>query len=104
MNIHLGDRLTSLISGNLIPNADLVKIKTLGITGGLGNRWQFKKGFTLGVDWFSLYIPLKTFMAEAPYVNSGASESGKNDVRKAIKIIKRIPTFSSLKLQLGLTF
>ncbi len=103
-SVHLGDRLTSLISNNLIPNVDLVTVKTLGFIGGLGNRWQFGSGWTLGVDWFSMYVPIKTLEAEAPYVSSTASESGKNDVRDVMDVIKRIPTFAVFKFQVGMSF
>lgn len=103
-SIHLGNRLTSLATGGLFPNIDLVTIKTLGLVLGLGNRWQLKSGWVLGVDWLSMYLPLKTIEAEAPYISSNASESSKNDVRDAMKVIKRVPTFAVFKFQVGMSF
>lgn len=103
-SIHLGNRLTSLASNSMIPNTDLVSIKTLGLVGGFGNRWQFDRGLTLGIDWFSIYVPMKTLEAEAPYISSNASDSGKNDVRDVMNVVKRIPTFAVFKFQIGLSF
>ncbi|MCO5142341.1 MAG: hypothetical protein M9962_04530 [Oligoflexia bacterium] len=103
-SIHLGDRLTSLVTGGYVPSVDLITIKTLGVTFGLGNRWQLASGWVLGADWLSIYIPLKTLEAEAPYISSNASESGKNDVRDVMKVIKRVPTFAVIKFQVGMSF
>jgi hypothetical protein len=102
--VSLGDRLTSLATNRFLPNLDLVKVKTLGIVGGLGNRWQFKSGWAIGVDWISMYLPLKTLEAEAPFISNTASESGKSDVKDVMDIIKRVPTLAILKLQVGISF
>lgn len=103
-SIHLGDRLTSLVSGGAIPNVDLVTLRSLGLIAGLGNRWQFEGGWTIGMDWFSIFVPVKNLEAEAPYVNSSASESGKKDVRDVMSVIQHVPTFAIFKFQVGYSF
>jgi hypothetical protein len=103
-SIHLGNSLTSLVSGSGVPNFDLVRVRSLGVLAGLGNRWQFESGWTIGLDWFSLYVPVIGLESEAPYLTSNASETGKEDVRDVMSVLQHFPTFALLKFQLGYSF
>ncbi|MES2963543.1 MAG: hypothetical protein V4760_06605, partial [Bdellovibrionota bacterium] len=38
-------------------SADLIKIRTLGLQVGLGNRWQMANGFMFGDDWLVVNVP-----------------------------------------------
>lgn len=83
---------------------NLLSVKSFGVTFGLGNRWQLRNGLSLGVDWFHLNIPLSVFEADADYLRSNADQDDKNEIDDVLNILKRVPTFSLLKLQVGYTF
>lgn len=83
---------------------NILRVRSIGVTVGLGNRWQLKNGVSLGVDWFHLNIPVNVFETDADYLNSDADPEDKEDVRDALDFLKRVPTFSFLKLQVGYTF
>lgn len=83
---------------------NILSVKSVGVTLGLGNRWQLKNGMSLGVDWFHLNIPVSVFETDADYLNSDADQQDKEDIRDVLDVLKRVPTFSFLKFQVGYTF
>lgn len=103
VEIYLGSEFLEGVT-DFDPKVDLVDIQTAGITWGLGNRWQFKSGFALGVDWFVINIPLVTLNKEAAYFSSSASQKDKDKVDDTMSTIAKFPTFSVIKFQIGGSF
>jgi hypothetical protein len=98
-----GQYLSSISSGNP-QDYNLLSVRSLGVTLGIGNRWQLKNGMSVGIDWIHLNIPVSVFKTEADYLSSDADQSDKNDIENVLDILKRVPTFALFKLQVGYTF
>lgn len=81
-----------------------VEASNLGLTGGLGNRWQLNNGITWGVDWIRINIPVLETNVDDNVLDDIASESDQEDVKKVIRTFNRIPTFVLFGLHLGYTF
>jgi hypothetical protein len=78
--------------------------RNLGVTGGIGNRWQWNNGFTFGVDWARVNIPVAELSVDDNVLKSLGEGNDKSDVKKVIRTFNRIPTFVLLGLNLGYTF
>lgn len=78
--------------------------QNIGITGGIGNRWQWNNGFTFGVDWIRINIPLIETKIDDDVVDDVASGSEAEDIKDVIRTFNRIPTFVLLGFNLGYTF
>lgn len=98
----LGDKLLASVDASA--SVDLVKIQSMGLSWGVGNRWQTEGKFTWGFDWFAINIPLVTLSSEAPYIESTTDEDDRDEVREAMDVIEKIPTFVALKVQLGVSW
>lgn len=96
----LGNTILNHMSS--VPQADVWKFDSYGPQFGLSNRWQWRNGATLGVDWFVMYIPLfgKTDDSALRYV----SASDRSDLDTVTSLVRNIPQFDVLKLTLGYTF
>lgn len=100
----LGNTYLSLVPNSPVQGIDLVQIRTWGVVGGVGNRWQFKSGWGIGVDWFTIAIPLKTIQADAPYITTATNGSKREDVQDVFDVIRKVPTFAFFKVQFGYSF
>lgn len=99
----LGSEYLATVSGN--PRAyETVKVETLGVSWGMGNRWQTQGGFVWSFDWFLLNVPLVVLESEASFLKASTSESQKKDVRDILKFFEDYPTFAIVKIQLGMSF
>jgi hypothetical protein len=78
--------------------------ESAGAVLGIGNRWQWKNGFTLGVDWLRINVPLFSTKVENKILDDTKSDSDSNDVKKVIRAFNRIPTFVVFGLNLGYSF
>ncbi len=101
---HLSRKYLSSISSGDPSDFNVLNVQSIGATVGLGNRWQFENGLSLGVDWFHLNVPLNVFKTKAAYLSSDADQADKNEIENVLDILKRVPTFDFLKLQIGYTF
>lgn len=101
---HLGNDILAAVSGGNVAQYDLLTIRTIGLTWGLGNRWYVSNRILMGVDWLTINIPVATLEANAEFLEATASEDKKNDVRDALDIIKHVPTLAIFKLQVGVSF
>lgn len=81
-----------------------VEASNVGITGGLGNRWQLDSGITWGIDWIRINIPVVETNVDDNVLDDIASEGDQEDVKKVIRTFNRIPTFVLFGLHLGYTF
>lgn len=75
-----------------------------GIAMGMGNRFHWKNGFTLGVDWFRLNVPLIVTDVESRILDDVSNGSDEDDIEKVIKSFNRIPTFVLLGINIGYSF
>jgi hypothetical protein len=77
--------------------------ENLGLSGGFGNRWQWKNGLTLGIDWMRLNIPIFETKIDDDVLDD-ISGSDSDDIKDAISTFNRVPTFVLLGLNIGYTF
>jgi len=78
--------------------------ESAGVVLGIGNRWQWKSGFTLGVDWLRVNVPLFSTKVENEILDDIDNNSDSEDVKKVIRAFNRIPTFVVFGLNLGYSF
>lgn len=78
--------------------------ENLGATLGLGNRWQWRNGITVGIDWLRVNVPLFTTKTENEILKDLNNKSDSEDVKKVIRTFNRIPTFVVFGLNVGYTF
>ena len=78
--------------------------QNVGLTGGIGNRWQWKNGLTLGVDWIRLNVPVVTTYIRDDVLDSISEDDEQDDVKNVIDKFNRIPTFVLFGLNIGYTF
>jgi hypothetical protein len=76
----------------------------LGITTGMGNRWQWSNGFAFGIDWVRVNIPLIETKIEDDVLDSVSQSEDSEDIKKVIRAFNRVPTFVLLGLNIGYTF
>lgn len=81
-----------------------VGAENLGVTGGMGNRWQWGNGFTLGIDWLRINIPVVDTRNRDNIIKRFGNEGDQEDVKKVIRGFNRIPTFVLFGLNLGYSF
>ena len=80
------------------------RAQNLGATLGLGNRWQWGNGFTLGVDWIRLNVPVFETAIKDNLIKDIADSDDQTDTKQAIRTVNRLPTFVLLGLNLGYSF
>lgn len=78
--------------------------QNIGISGGIGNRWQWNNGFTLGIDWLRINIPVAELKVEDNVLDDISDTEDQDDVKEVIRTFNRIPTFVFLGVNLGYTF
>lgn len=103
IDVHLGSDLLSSVSGYQA-KVDVMELQTLGVSWGLGNRWQTSGGFVWGADWLTIHLPLITTKQEHPFIDASNSAAARDDAQDALKIFRRIPSLAALKIQLGFSF
>lgn len=99
-----GDKIMNTITSGAYPNAELLRIETIGVTFGISNRWQFASGFVVGIDWAEINWPIYVLEKKAAMLESNASESDKQTVRDGMDILSRVPAFAIGKISLGYSF
>ncbi len=108
----LGERRYSLDLGSAelsriapgAPNQHVIAVRNQVAEFGFGNRWQWHKGFTLGIDWLALLIPVGKGSVDAPFLDYIEDDDTRSDTKSVLKILRYIPTFTAFKLHLGWTF
>lgn len=102
--LEIGNTILSRIASQSIPHVEPLEVDTLGLVGGVGNRWRFSHGITFGVDWLSWAQPLIVIKKENQFRDLATNESDKNNIDTAVKALSYFPRISLLKLNLGITF
>lgn len=101
----LGSDLIRNLSGGSIPSdVDVVKVATVGLQLGFGNRWQWENGFSLGVDWLVLNFPFQTLKSDAPFLSYVNNQDDRAKVEDVLRIMRYIPTGAIAKIALGYSF
>jgi hypothetical protein len=77
--------------------------QNLGITAGVANRWQWKNGLTLGVDWIRLNVPVVELGVRDDILDD-ITGSDREDIKDVISTFNKIPTFVLFGLTLGYSF
>lgn len=104
VNFSIGDELLDDVTGgNNIFYDELIEIESYIIDFGLGNRWQFDNGFTMGADWANIFIPI-TANVKDNISHLVKNEDDKELVKKAIQGITNFPSITFFKLQFGYSF
>lgn len=83
---------------------DVFSVQNIGATLGIGNRWQLKNGFTWGVDWFRMNIPLFEKKTDDKILTNTSDEGDRDDIKKITRRFESFPTFVLLGLNIGYTF
>ncbi|MBC7371208.1 MAG: hypothetical protein H7326_06570 [Bdellovibrionaceae bacterium] len=104
MNVQIGNSLLSSVAGAAQSSVKMLELNTVGVTWGFGQRWQTKKGYVWGADWFMIHWPLFVTEESVPFLDASSSEDRRRDVGSALKIFKRVPEFAVVKIQLGYSF
>ena len=78
--------------------------ENIGLTGGIGNRWQWSNGITAGIDWIRLNVPVIHTNVRDDVLDSISEDDEQDDVKDVIKTFNRIPTFVLFGLNIGYTF
>lgn len=103
LKFQLGTDYLATISGGNVSAFDIIDIQTLGLTWGMGNRWQINSAI-ISFDWFVINIPVIVLESEAPFLEASSSEQSKKDVRDVLDVVEKFPTFAIIKFQLGFSF
>lgn len=87
-----------------VPEQTIFKIQSTGPLFGVANRWQWKQGVSVGVDWFVIYWPLFDKTVDDEVLKYITNSSDRSDVDKVTGVVSRIPQFDLFKLHLGYSF
>ena len=83
---------------------EMMRERSIGIIVGVGNRWTFPKGFTVGVDWISYAQPLFVVEQNSSIINRIQDQSAKDTLQKAFQASLYFPRFAFFKVGLGWSF
>jgi hypothetical protein len=83
---------------------DLMRAKSLGLIFGIGNRWVFPHGLTVGVDWLSWAQPLIVLQQDSSLIDAVQDQSAKAKLQDVFQLAMFFPRFTILKLAAGFTF
>ena len=83
---------------------DDFRVEVVGVTVGLGNRWQWGNGFTLGVDWIRMNAPIFGSKIDDDVLDNIENDSDRDTIKSGIDKVSKVPTFVLLGLYLGYTF
>lgn len=98
--VRIGDTLLRTAGGR----GDILELARVGLTFGLGNRWQTPGGFTWGVDWLVVHVPITTLRTRSPFLDATGDERYRGQVDNVLRLFRGVPTVSALKIQLGYSF
>jgi len=103
-SFEFGSRLLEKIPRDVISDENLVQLTRYVFDISLGNRWHFKKGLVVSIDWLDLALPFGPAREEAGILDHFKDESDRRDAKKVIDFLNNLPTVSVLKLGLGYAF
>jgi hypothetical protein len=104
VELALGDRTLSTLSGGKYPDLNLLRLDTLGLNTGLGHRWTVWKGLTLGADWIGWAQPLFVIKNQTSALDSATNDAERHMIERTLNTMTYFPRFHLLKCQLGWSF
>jgi len=104
LSARLGSELLDSVSGGPKTSVELLELSTVGVSWGLGHRWQTKGGFIWGADWLTIHMPVFVVKESTPYMDANVSQSDRNAADDTWRELKRFPEFAVIKAQLGFSF
>lgn len=78
------------------------KLESYGAAVAFGSRWQNSWGLTWGVDWARINFPLK--IGQVSRRKANLSEADQQNVDKTFRILRTLPTFTFVGINIGYTF
>jgi hypothetical protein len=99
-SIDLGSNLTRLVGAQY----DVIKIETVGAMFGVGNRWTWDNGLSIGSDWFRIFYPLAVVGEDTSFLDKTDDAGDKSDVQKVVDIVKSTPTITLVHFEIGYRF
>jgi hypothetical protein len=78
--------------------------QNLGLTGGIGNRWQWSNGVTFGIDWLRVNVPVLETSVKDNVLKDVSSSGDRKDIKDTIRTFNSLPTFVLFGLNIGYTF
>ena len=100
-NVRIGNDILDRMS---VKSIDMFSVENMGLTVGIGNRWQLKNGFTWGVDWFRMNYPMFGKKTDDKILTNMTDEGDRSDLKKITRRFESFPTFVLLGLNIGYTF
>lgn len=100
----VGNDLLAIATNQAFSSFPSLVVENQVLVLGLGNRWQFDSGFTLGFDWLELIVPIGKGRIENETLAYFKDEDERDNTEKILKLLRYGPTVSALKLGLGYTF
>lgn len=101
--VYLGNDFVARMTGGP-GTSDLLRVQTLGLQLGLGNRFTFREQFWLSIDWLTLNIPVTTLLREGPSYDAYTSSNDRRLVNDALKLMESLWTATFLKTSIGYSF
>src|SRR5690606_13014156 len=89
IDAQLGNDILSKASGRT-SHLEALSIKQNLLHFGLANRWYTNNGFTWGVDWIQLLLPIGNSTVSAPFLAGETTEGAKSEVEKALAVFEYI--------------
>jgi hypothetical protein len=86
-----------------ITSNDKVEVATYGIGLGLGNRWQFDNGFTMGIDWMRINQPTGKYKVKDRILKD-VDDEDRQDLKRTGKLFRTFPAFTFFGVNIGYTF
>jgi hypothetical protein len=102
--VSVGNDLLTKLGVVSAPKSELLRLDTLGINVGLGNRWTLWKGVTIGSDWIGISQPLFTIDKNMSVLDQAGNRPERDKVETALKTALFLPRLYVLKIQIGMMF
>lgn len=98
--VKLGNSYTDLVGDKF----DVLKVETAGVMWGVGNRWTWDNGISLGFDWFKVFWPLMTLNEDTDFIDEAPAGDEKDDAKELHDAIAGLPTFTLSHFEIGYRF
>jgi hypothetical protein len=100
LSFDLDNKITDVFGRRL---NDKAEISSVGVAFGIGNRWQFNNGITVGLDWLRISQPTGVYKVK-DRIFKGLDDDKKDDVKRTGKLFRTFPAFTFFGVNLGYTF
>jgi len=98
--VELGNAYTAALGNKY----DVLRVDTVGVVWGMGNRWNWDNGLSLGLDWFKIFIPLKVVNKDTKFLDENTDPDNQDDVDELVEGLSHIPAFTLAHFEIGYRF